>query len=416
MRLAVSLAAVAAAGLAACSPRPAVVATDPRAFSQLATIRRDTFGVPHILADSEEAAAFALGYAQAEDHAVEIARRYVRGRGEAARYFGEDALEADLEMAQFDNLAEARRGLAQLSPEFLRIITAFVAGVNRYVERHRSSLPEWIPVFEPADVLAHSRAGAVNALAGPAIPRQLEQKLGGGKPRGSGDDDGGLNEWIDTPGSNAFALAGSRTTTGKPILLGNPHLTWASLYWEAHIRVPGRIDFYGSTLAGIPVLRAGFNDRLGFVTTNNDPDLDDVFALEVDPGTPDHYRFDGRSMPLTRRDRGAAGAHRGRHPADRDAHLLGLAHRHRRPPHAGADLRRQVDATRRAPLLRRLLQAEPDAVVRRMARRDAREPRANVELHLCRRRRQHHVPVERPRSRPPAGRRLSPRRAGERRA
>ncbi len=302
MRLAVSLAAVAAAGLVACSPRAAVVTTDPRAFSQLATIRRDTFGVPHILADSEEAAAFALGYAQAEDHAVEIARRYVRGRGEAARYFGEDALEADLEMAQFDNLAEARRGLAQLSPEFLRIITAFVAGVNRYVERHRSSLPEWIPVFEPADVLAHSRAGAVNALAGPAIPRQLEQKLGGGKPRGSGDDDGGLNEWIDTPGSNAFALAGSRTTTGKPILLGNPHLTWASLYWEAHIRVPGRIDFYGSTLAGIPVLRAGFNDRLGFVTTNNDPDLDDVFALEVDPGTPDHYRFDGRSMPLTRRD------------------------------------------------------------------------------------------------------------------
>ena len=43
------------------------------------------------------------------------------------------------------------------------------------------------------------------------------------------------------------------------------------------------IDFYGSTLVGIPVLRAGFNDRLGFVTTNNAPDLDDVFALTADP-------------------------------------------------------------------------------------------------------------------------------------
>jgi acyl-homoserine-lactone acylase len=103
---------------------------------------------------------------------------------------------------------------------------------------------------------------------------------------------------VDAPGSNALALAGTRTTTGKPILLGNPHLSWSSLYWEAHVRVPGTIDFYGSTLVGIPVLRAGFNDRLGFVTTNNAPDLDDLFALELDPDRPDHYLFDGRSMPL----------------------------------------------------------------------------------------------------------------------
>jgi acyl-homoserine-lactone acylase len=65
--------------------------------------------------------------------------------------------------------------------------------------------------------------------------------------------------------------------------------------------VPGRIDFYGSTLAGIPVLRAGFNDRLGFVTTNNAPDLDDIFALDIDPSSPDHYLFDGRSLALESR-------------------------------------------------------------------------------------------------------------------
>ena len=45
------------------------------------------------------------------------------------------------------------------------------------------------------------------------------------------------------------------------------------------------IDFYGSTLVGIPVLRAGFNDRLASsprTTTGSD----DVFALEVDPNVP----------------------------------------------------------------------------------------------------------------------------------
>jgi acyl-homoserine-lactone acylase len=269
-------------------------------LSSQAVIRRDTFGIPHVLADSEDAAAFALGFAQAEDHAVEIARRYVRARGEASLHFGESALEGDVAMAQFDNWGEARKGLEQLSPEFRRIVSSFVAGVNRYVERNRGSLPAWVPVFEPADVLAHSRAGAVNALAGPSIPRQLRQKYGNREAEAVEPDTG--DRWVDEPGSNAFALAGSRTTTGKPLLLGNPHLSWSSLYWEAHVRVPGRMDFYGSTLAGIPVLRAGFNDRLGFVTTNNAPDLDDVFSLELDRSAPDRYRFDGRSMPLTRRD------------------------------------------------------------------------------------------------------------------
>jgi acyl-homoserine-lactone acylase len=53
-----------------------------------------------------------------------------------------------------------------------------------------------------------------------------------------------------------------------PLLLGNPHLRWAERYWEAHVRVPGRLDFYGSTLAGIPVLRAGFNADVAYVQTN----------------------------------------------------------------------------------------------------------------------------------------------------
>ncbi len=269
-------------------------------LAQQATIRRDTFGVPHILATSEEAAAFAFGYAQAEDHAVEIARRLIAARGEEAKYFGASGIANDLGMAHFDNLAEARRGLTLVSPLYRRLLAAYATGVNRYVARHRRDLPAWIPEFDAAAVLANSRASAVDALSGPRLRRQLESKYG---PPGTGGavvpaPTQGLH---DDDGSNAFALAGSRTTTGSPILLGNPHLSWSSLYWEAHVRVPRRIDFYGSTLVGIPVLRAGFNDRLGFVTTNNAPDLDDVFALTLDGSRPDHYLFDGRSMPLTPR-------------------------------------------------------------------------------------------------------------------
>jgi acyl-homoserine-lactone acylase len=284
-----------AAFASACGPRR-VASPDARQLAAQSVIRRDDFGIPHILAETEEAAAFAFGYAQAEDHAVEIGRRYVAARGEAALHFGRSAIENDFNMARFDNVAEARRGLADVSDVYRQVIAAYAAGVDTYVSRHRSELPAWMPRITAVDVLASTRASAVNDLGGPTLPRQLRQKYEGAAASEP------VSEWIDQPGSNAFALAGSRTASGKPILLGNPHLSWSSLYWEAHVRVPGRIDFYGSTLAGIPVLRAGFNDRLGFVTTNNAPDLDDVLTLQADPERRDAYLFDGRSVRLTRRD------------------------------------------------------------------------------------------------------------------
>ncbi len=282
----------------ACNRRP--ILPSPDTLAQHVTIRRDTLGIPHILAGSEEAAAFAFGYAQAEDHAVEIGRRFLAARGVAASVFGQSFVESDTAMAQFDNLEEARRGLATISPLYNRIISAYAAGVNRYVAQHRAALPEWMPTVTAADVLANTRAGSVTALAG--LQRQLRRKYEGTAPdapdpRASGP----APDFEDQPGSNALALTGARTSTGKPILLGNPHLTWSSLYWEAHVTVPGRIDFYGSTLVGIPVLRAGFNDRLAFVTTNNAPDLDDVYGLKLDGGNPEHYLFDGLSVPIETR-------------------------------------------------------------------------------------------------------------------
>lgn len=287
-----------AATLLACQ-RSAPRLPSPDALAAEVTIRRDEFGIPHILASTEEAAAFGFGYAQAEDHAAEIGRRYLSARGQEARYFGESGLANDAGMAQFENAAEAERALEKIPTTYRRLISAYAAGVNRYAARHRAELPAWMPLVSAADVLAYTRAPAVDALSGPRLPRLLRQKYEGLTEASPAASD---HEPVDQPGSNAFALAGLRTTTGKPILLGNPHLNWSSLYWEAHVRVPGRIDFYGSTLAGIPVLRAGFNDRLGFVTTNNAPDLDDVFALTLDRSRSDHYMFDGRPVPLERRD------------------------------------------------------------------------------------------------------------------
>jgi acyl-homoserine-lactone acylase len=71
------------------------------------------------------------------------------------------------------------------------------------------------------------------ANAGPTPTPALSEE-------GEGTDDG----------SNAWAFAPSHTKSGKAILLRNPHLQWNAGYYEAHMTVPGVIDFYGDFRIG----------------------------------------------------------------------------------------------------------------------------------------------------------------------
>ncbi|MGE0453116.1 MAG: penicillin acylase family protein [Vicinamibacteria bacterium] len=303
-------AALALTALLALDPALAPPAQAARPLREQVLLLRDIYGVPHIRAESDAAAGFGLGYAQAEDHAEDLARRLLRARGEAARALGPAELESDLRMRRADNLGEARRQLGKRSRGFQDVLRGFAEGVNLYAAQHRSELPEWIPEFTAADVLAHTRAAAVqNAfseqLVGELRKKYPEETPGEAPSRPATAAEADVvpsSSFPDEPGSNALALAGSRTVSGRPLLLANPHLRWSARYWEAHVTIPGRLDFYGSTLVGFPWLRAGFGSRLGYVQTNNAPDLQDVLALRLDPEKRDHYLFDGRSQPLRPRD------------------------------------------------------------------------------------------------------------------
>ncbi len=61
-----------------------------RAADQSTTIYRDEFGIPHIFAPTLEDAAFAAGYAQAEDRLEELLKNYRRASGTMAEVFGPD--------------------------------------------------------------------------------------------------------------------------------------------------------------------------------------------------------------------------------------------------------------------------------------------------------------------------------------
>ena len=258
-------------------------------------IRRTAYGVPHIRAENLRAAGYGLAYAQMEDYGFEVVRALLRARGALAVHYGRDSLESDFGAQRVYRQAE--RTYARLDGETRAVMEGFAAGVNRYVELHPGEFPAWVrPEFSALDVHAQG--------IDPTVPgdfRRLIARLDGA-PVAAVRDDAPLRLARATDeGSNAWALAPSRTKSGRAILLRNPHLDWDAGYYEAQLTVPGKLDFYGDFRVGGPMgTIGGFNRRLGWSTTNNHTDNDEVYALRADPAQPDHYLFDGASVPLTR--------------------------------------------------------------------------------------------------------------------
>jgi len=276
------------------------VAQAPDLSSQV-EIRRTAYGVPHIFAENLRAAGYALGWVQLEDYGAIVPYTLFRNRGELALQFGHDSLEADF--VNRPRWLRAVEAYPALSAEVRAVYEGFAAGVNRYIELHRQDFPAWLKAdFAGPDILTTDMEWPNQALL-----RGYLRRIGAVPPAAPGERGGEaeIEDLLRSPdeGSNAWALAPSRTRSGRAILLRNPHLNWDAGYYEAHVIVPGLLDFYGDFRIGGPFQTiGGFNDRLGFSTTNNDVDPDEIYLLTADPARADHYLFDGLSIPLRRVD------------------------------------------------------------------------------------------------------------------
>jgi acyl-homoserine-lactone acylase len=295
--------------------------TDPNDLSQQVIIRRTEYGVPHVNADNLEAAGYALGYLQMEDYGERVAELLLKSRGEWAKYNDlsgserSEAIDSDASSRlEYKRAVETWQDLEKDTRDFIQ---GFAKGVNRYIELHPDEFDDWVkPHYTAYDV--HAR-NIVSPSSG-SIRRFLSAYE---RQRNRGEDDEmamihGSNEifqledqsvWArlaarsEEPhpdvGSNVWAFAPERTTSGNAILVRNPHLSWDAGYYEAQVKVPGKFNFYGDFRIGQAVgIIGGFNEKIGWSTTNNGPDLDEVYSFDADPNKPDHYILDGASVPL----------------------------------------------------------------------------------------------------------------------
>lgn len=242
----------------------------------------DSFGVPHIYASTEEGGFYGFGYAQAQSHGNLLIHLLGEARGRGAEYWGEAFASQDKWLIANDVPARSAQWFRQQSPQMRRNLDAFAAGINAYAAAHRDRLDPAVLQVLPvtgADIMAH--AHRLMNYVYIASPQKILA-------------DPGANE---AGGSNAWAVAPSRSASGKAMLLANPHLPWAPsqlTYYEAQITTP-TLKLYGATQVGLPVLRFGFNDDLGFTNTVNTIAGSTSYRLTLADGG---YRFDGKLLPF----------------------------------------------------------------------------------------------------------------------
>ena len=246
------------------------------------TILRDRWGVPHITARTDAGCVYGLMYAQAEDHFAQLEMDAIRAIGRAAEVEGERSVGNDLRMRTFEVAGEAQRAYTEASPRLKQLADAYADGMNRYLLRHPEMKPQLLTRFEPWYFMASvDLPGNVDGIS--LGGRSFEE---------------GLPE--DT-GSNAWAVAPSRTTSGHAMLFLNPHvgLFGGGLRYECHLESGEGWRFSGFAILGQPVPHSGHNDRLGWTQTNSNADRADAYRITLDG--PDHYRFGGERCSIQSR-------------------------------------------------------------------------------------------------------------------
>ena len=254
-------------------------------------IYRDTWGVAHIYAPTDEAGLYAQGYAMTEDRPDQMLLSIAAAIGELSKAYGGAGLQNDLRSHMFDHYGVAQRNWDTIEPALQRHIYAFRDGINAFYTAHPEDKPEWWgdkPVDEYM-LVAFGRLFLYNWSIDEAY-EDLER--GGVEP----------NYEPDQRGSNQFAVAPSRTADGHAILAIDPHLAWfgPSRFWEFRIHA-GNLHGSGVTLPGSPYIGLGHNADLAWAMTTGGPDTADVYELTLNEDST-KYLFDGEWRDLTKRE------------------------------------------------------------------------------------------------------------------
>lgn len=246
-----------------------------------AEILRDEFGVPHIFGSTLEDAAFAIGYAQAEDRLEELLKNYRKAEGTMSEAFGQEWFRHDYRQRIWQHASISRERYKDVSPKMRAAIEAYQAGIKRFMTEHPEQVPKWAPELHPAQIIALGRYiiwGWPEGEAGADLQR------GGIKP-----------DPVAYRGSNQMLLAPSRTALKVPMAVIDPHLGWYGEFRFYEVRIyAGDFNVSGVSILGIPFPSLGHSRWASVAMTTGGPDTSDVYEEELNSANPRQYKHEGQ--------------------------------------------------------------------------------------------------------------------------
>jgi penicillin amidase len=307
-------------------------------------VTRDEHGVPHIVAQSEQDLFFAQGFITAQDRLwqLDMARRLPAG--ELAEVLGSDYVPLDRMQRVLQVRRVAERGMAQIAARERSHFEAYARGVNAYIAQQGDRLPvefrllkyrpkPWTAVdsllcgVSMSEFLADNQWAKklarehITAALGPELAADLYVSTSW-RDHPPGQDGGNSAESRPAPkpgarvgqpernpevaeahlraaaellaqftsgkvmpGSNNWAVSGTHTASGRPLLSNDMHLNQyiPNVWYEAQLEIrpphqPATFDVEGFTLPGVPYVIVGHNQRIAWGITNLNPDVQDVYV------------------------------------------------------------------------------------------------------------------------------------------
>ncbi|MFF8596644.1 penicillin acylase family protein [Streptomyces sp. NPDC015220] len=249
-----------------------------------AEIYRDSWGVPHLRADSVLALARAQGRVTALDRAWQLEVERHRAQGTTASFLGASALAWDV-FARRARLADtARRCFAELErrdAESADWVRAYTEGVNDGLAQGARRTPEFgrtglVPGrWEPWHPLGVWLGTHILFAGFPAKlwREQAVRHLGPGAVALFATDGPG------TSGSNGWLVSGARTVTGQALLAGDPHrfVEEPGVYQQIRLACP-EFDVVGLAVPGVPgIAHFGHAGTVAWAITNAMADYQDLY-------------------------------------------------------------------------------------------------------------------------------------------
>jgi penicillin amidase len=313
------------------------------------TIQFDERRIPHIFAQNDHDLYYAQGFITARDRLWQMDIQTRSAAGRLSEVVGPQALEVDRNRRRMGMVYGAEntiRGIKK-DPVSWQIINAYTDGINAYIDQLSAKdyplefkllgyKPEkWKPInsalllklmsqvlaggsdqFAMTNILKKHGVATVNDLfpdepmnQEPIIPAGtpwnfkpvtipqpsksfLAQMGGSTKPR----------EKVPGIGSNNWAISGSKSANGYPILANDPHLdlTYPSIWYQVQLTSP-TVNVYGTSIPGAPCIIIGFNEKVSWGVTNVDAAVLDWYQVKFRDKNKTEYWYNNRWNQVKKR-------------------------------------------------------------------------------------------------------------------